>query len=118
MKNVDDIQLKSSQKITLTGIKLEEIIISKVKRNLTAAGQLVVSQAQRLVPVDTGRLLTSIQPETVKRSNNQYFLTVGSSVEYAAAVEYGTEKQKSKPYLRPAVNLQFNNIVDLFKDFI
>ena len=41
--------------------------------------------------------------EEVKPDGNTTW-QVGSDVEYAVYVEYGTSKMKAQPYLRPAVN--------------
>ena len=50
--------------------------------------------------VDTGHLMRSI---TTDLSNiEKYECEVGTNVEYAGFVEYGTYRSKAKPYLRPA----------------
>lgn len=62
----------------------------------------IQSDAKRNCPVDTGRLRMSITSDT---SNiNNFEASVGTNVEYATHVEYGTRKQSPKPYLRPAYN--------------
>jgi len=58
--------------------------------------------AQRIVPVDTGRLRASIN---IKRKKLKK--TIGTNVEYAAFVEFGSPTGSGpnggpKPYLRPA----------------
>ena len=62
----------------------------------------IQSDAKRNCPVDTGRLRMSITSDT---SNiNNFEASVGTNVEYATHVEYGTRRQSPKPYLRPAYN--------------
>ncbi len=62
--------------------------------------------AQRVAPVDTGRLQSSI--EVVKESDAHY--RVGSDLDYAAPVELGYRHHQSgrhipaQPYLRPAID--------------
>jgi len=43
---------------------------------------------------------------------------VGTNVEYARAVELGTEKQSPQPYLRPALHKNEKKIIGLFKKII
>ena len=50
-------------------------------------------------PVDTGRLRQSI---TVKKLEPAVY-SVGTNVEYAPYVEYGTRHQAPQPYFRPAI---------------
>ena len=58
--------------------------------------------AKKNCPGDTGRLRASITTDTTKIDD--YEATVGTNIEYATHVEYGTRKQSAKPYLRPAYN--------------
>jgi len=54
--------------------------------------------AKAVVPVDTGNLKNSIQTEM----ESDLTAVVGTNVEYAPYVEYGTYKMASRPYLGPA----------------
>lgn len=56
------------------------------------------SKAQMMCPVDTGRLRQSI---TAERKDIAHW-RVGTNVEYAKWVEYGTANQRPQPFLRPA----------------
>ena len=64
---------------------------------LDFAGLEIQRVARPLAPVDKGRLRQSIT--FVKETDRVY---VGSTVDYAGYVEYGTVKQKAQPYLKPA----------------
>lgn len=64
----------------------------------------IEAEAKRLCPVRTGRLRASIH--TGKIRDRVYF--VGSNVEYAPFVEFGTRKMTARPYLRPAVRKVVN----------
>lgn len=64
---------------------------------LEAIGLTAEKYAKEICPVDTGRLRNSISHA---RDDNAAY--IGTNVEYAAAVELGTSRQKAKPYLRPA----------------
>lgn len=62
-------------------------------------GSIVKTNARHYVPVDTGALKASINMEV---KNN--VAEIGSPLEYAPHVEYGTVSQKPYPYLTPAKN--------------
>lgn len=87
-----------------------------VDKTLTAAALVVEAQAVELVPVDTGRLKGSISHVThIKRSGSNSDQIrgsaasgeafVGSNVEYAPYVEYGTRRGlRPRPYIRTALD--------------
>lgn len=56
--------------------------------------------AKQLCPVDTGRLRASIQISDFNPDVPS--AVVGTNVEYAEYVEYGTSRQSAQPYMRPA----------------
>lgn len=64
----------------------------------------IEAEAKKRCPVRTGRLRASIH--TGKIRDRVYF--VGSNVEYAPFVEFGTRKMTARPYLRPAVRKVVN----------
>lgn len=66
---------------------------------LEAIGSKVEGYAKLICPVDTGRLRNSIT-HVVK--TNEKTVYIGTNVEYAAAVECGTSRQRPQPYLKPA----------------
>ena len=73
-------------------------IADKIDKALYKAGLLVERSAKQIVPVDTGRLRASISTRVIPGNAE-----VGTRVEYARFVEFGTEKQKAQPYLKPAL---------------
>jgi len=70
-----------------------------VDEALKAAADLCVSEAKRLAPVRTGRLRDSIR--ILERGAG--YVIVGSDVEYAPYVEFGTYRMAPRSFLRPAV---------------
>lgn len=70
-----------------------------------------VQIAKRQAPVDTGRLRSSIT-----YVEEEGVFKVGSNVEYAPFVEFGTEDRAPQPYLRPAVRQAFNQYVEFDGD--
>lgn len=69
-----------------------------VARALEAIGLQAEGYAKMLAPVDTGRLRNSLT-HTVE-GDAAY---IGTNVEYAPYVEYGTRRTKAQPFLKPAV---------------
>lgn len=57
------------------------------------------AHAKAVVPVDTGNLKNSIRSWFSADGLTAY---VGTHVEYAPYVEFGTRKMAARPYLRPA----------------
>lgn len=54
--------------------------------------------AKAIVPVDTGNLKNSIQT----KMEDDLTATIGTHVEYAPYVEYGTHRMAAQPYLTPS----------------
>jgi HK97 gp10 family phage protein len=69
-----------------------------IQRALEIIGLVAESYAKMNCPVDTGNLRNSIS-HTVKKDTAY----IGTNVEYAPYVEFGTSKTKPQPYLKPAV---------------
>ena len=67
------------------------------ERSLEIIGLTAEKYAKEITPVQTGRLRNSITHEV---DGKEVF--IGSNVEYAPHVEYGTIHQKAQPYLIPA----------------
>jgi len=71
----------------------------KIADALNKKGLRIVREAKQRAPVDTGRLRASITAELIERGDKPRVL-VGSNVDYAPHVEFGTEKQAAQPFLR------------------
>jgi len=110
-----------------TKIKWDEAMLAAARRGLVKAGIIIEGQAVRLCPVDTGRLKGSITYATnsagsrpsggagaddgVSSPGDDYTLHVGTNVDYAPYVEYGTRRSPTgQPYLRPALDIQKVNV--------
>lgn len=68
-------------------------------RALTKIGMTATAYAKLKCPVDTGRLRASLHFEVTSEDE----VTIGTDVKYGKYVEFGTHKQRSQPYLAPAV---------------
>lgn len=76
--------------------------IGEVVNELDRAALAVESGAKRNTPVDTGRLRSSL----VRQEYGRFNRTVGTNVEYAVHVEFGTIYQKAQPFLFPAAEAE------------
>lgn len=76
----------------------------RTRGDLMRLGLNVQNEARKLCPVDTGRLRSSIQAVPGEDAKGPY-VDVGTNVEYAAMVEYGTARSAAQPYMRPALLL-------------
>ena len=80
-------------------------LTEKEREVLEQIGMFVDDEATENAPVDTGRLRNSITHEVEGR-----YAIIGSNVEYAPHVELGTSRSKAQPFLRPAVEENFDEI--------
>lgn len=73
----------------------------QTERDLLRLAIRVQNNARELCPVDTGRLRSSIMHVPGEDARGPY-VDVGTNVEYATHVEYGTSRMSAQPFLRPA----------------
>ena len=76
----------AADELSNTAYSVEKTAKENIKRNKT---------------VDTGRLLGSISTD-IKQDGSGITAEVGTNVEYANYIEYGTYKMSAKPFLNPA----------------
>jgi len=93
-------------------ISKDPALVGKVNGSfLPAAVKIVLSDAMRRSPVDTGRLKNSFG-DRVERDR----AIVYNTVHYAPHVEYGTVRMKAQPFMRPAIDGNKNGLVKLWVD--
>jgi HK97 gp10 family phage protein len=73
----------------------------ETEAELVGVALSIQNDARRYCPVDTGRLRASITASPVQRLGGRLFIWIGTNVEYAPFVEYGTRFMAAQPYLRP-----------------
>lgn len=73
-------------------------LLVETEAELWRLGLQIQNYARLLAPVDTGRLRSSITATKGDR-----VVTIGTNVEYAAFVEFGTRYMAAQPFLRPAI---------------
>mgnify|MGYP003662008469 CR=1 FL=1 len=110
------IKLKGDKEFQLLLTTLKEQYPDVLDMALDDTADSISLTAQQLVPVDTGRLRSSIN---VRR---EYLTkTIGTNVKYAAYVEYGTPTGTGpsggpSPYFRPAFQTNKNKVTKFFID--
>lgn len=82
--------------------KLDPLTKAAVVRGVQKAALKVEGDAKMITPVDTGALRDSIST-TGKSTPSGAEASVGTTVEYAPHIEFGTSKSKAQPYLHPAL---------------
>lgn len=90
-------------------------IIQKLLTGMGKAVLIVERQAKEDCPVDTGRLRSSIASK-VETAGEDITGIIGTNVDYASHVEYGTSKRPATPFLFPAVEKQKSSIAEALKD--
>jgi HK97 gp10 family phage protein len=91
-------------KIIKTNVKeiLQSLSQDQLGRAVMAGAFVFEGAAKMLTPIDTGNLVNSINTELVSSDETSATAEVGTGVEYAPHVEYGTSKMKAQPFFRPA----------------
>lgn len=90
----------------------ENAITEEIVTALMRGGMILEAEAKRRCPVDTGRLRASIWNDVERKGMTTFVLSVGTNVEYAKFVEFGTSKMAAQPFLRPAVDACAKDVVD------
>lgn len=91
-------------KINIKNDRIEDVkreLEAKMATALETIGMMAETDAKLLCPVDTGRLRNSIA-HAVDRTS----VIIGTNVEYAPYIEFGTSKMDAQPFLLPAVRGQ------------
>lgn len=90
---------------------------NEIEVALIKSALIVERDAKINCRVDTGRLRASISHRLFDE-DDIVFTEVGTNVEYAKHVEFGTSKQSAKPFLFPAYNNNKDKILkELAKAF-
>lgn len=105
----------SSVSIRVSGMEaiLENIhitqtnLVRRIDSAIQGAGIRCQALAKQYCPVDTGRLRSSIQ-----YTSGYLTCTVGTDVQYAIYIEYGTWKMRAQPFLNPAYQQALMELID------
>lgn len=90
--------------------------IQKALSEAVSAGAAVVERDAKIrCPVDTGTLRRSLREMKQNKTPGRIESQVGTDIEYAPHVEFGTRYQRAQPYLRPALDENTNEIQAAFE---
>ena len=95
--------------------KKYEIWTHNIVEACQQAQSFIKREAQRIVPVDTGALRTSIQEGAIFLDREKVTATVVALQDYASYVEKGTWKMRAQPYLKPAMSMHKETFIKLLK---
>lgn len=117
---------------SMEGKNYPDAIGNAIERALTKIAIGIEGDAISRVPVDSGRLKGSITYATMKERsypkgaaegndgvsapNDKWTAHIGTNVEYAQHIEYGTVRMSAQPYLRPALNDNRTKAARVFQD--
>lgn len=91
-----------------------QLMEAEKKKILEKIGEFVEGEAKDFCPVDTGDLRRSIKNVVVSDKEVQ----IGTDIDYAHFVEFGTIKQQAQPYLTPAFEANRNEIRRILEEGI
>lgn len=94
---------------------IEQATDEAIAKALEAMGLQAEGYAKMKCPVDTGRLRNSITHTYDEAEQKAY---IGTNVEYAPYVEYGTSKTNAQPFLEPAVTDHVDEYKRIAENFL
>jgi HK97 gp10 family phage protein len=90
---------------------LEKLAQDQAQKVVNEAAAKCDAAAKQVCPVDTGNLRSSIHIET-----GDLEATVGTNVEYAPYVEYGTYKMKAQPFMSVGAEAAIEALPQILKN--
>jgi len=89
-------------------------IKAALDRVIEYGADIIKRRAVQIVPVDTGRLLLSIDIGDIDSKGK----SIGPDTPYDIYVEFGTRKMAAQPYMRPALDEAVPKIATRIKEEI
>lgn len=89
--------------------------IARARRAKLGKGGVSDPSAEYGVPVRTGELQASIKKEVKTSGINGVSGRIYSDSDYAKYVEFGTSRMRARPFMRPALKLNEENLRKIFK---
>lgn len=94
--------------------EVKEAAAQAIARALEAVGLQAEGYAKLLAPVDTGRLRASI----IHEQENDTTEIIGTAVEYAPYVEFGTSRTKPKHFMQNAIQNHVAEYQEIFEEYM
>lgn len=100
-----DVEVLGGEEFAQAMGRFDAAVQSRMQEQLAEWAEAVRGEAERLVPVRTGYLQS-----TIYAKSEGWQVEVGAEADYAAAVEFGTVHSCAKPYLAPAVEANLSSL--------
>ena len=104
-------ELDVGARLAMIAERLDTATRRACRRIVAEAAANVTTVAKKTVPVYTGVLRDSITPTQDENADGMAW-EVGTNIEYAVPVEYGTKRMAARPYIRPALENERAKIGD------
>jgi HK97 gp10 family phage protein len=126
-----NVRLEGMGKLRRALLTVTEEGAKAASREIVRAGLNIQREAKRAAPVDTGRLRNSIAvaehesdlqlsieegPARNQIRPGMLTAVVGTNVEYAPSVEFGTRRQRPQPYLLPAHEAESRQLLERLRE--
>jgi len=96
------IQVDGYKSIAAKFIEVEGLSLLRLQEIVDQTATEVAVKAKIYCPVDTGRLMGSIEVKNQVKTATGASAEIGPNTDYESYVEYGTSKMGAQPYMRPA----------------
>ena len=100
MSVIVEISLQGSEEFSQAIARFDSAMRNQVQTQLSNWTNSVKQEAERIVPVRTGYLRSTIYAKQL-----DWQVQVGAEASYAASVEFGTRFMQAKPFLAPAIEI-------------
>jgi HK97 gp10 family phage protein len=100
-----NIEVAGGEEFAAAMNRFDTAIKSQVQAYLLEWAEVVKADSERLVPVRTGYLQS-----TIFANSQDWQVEVGAEASYASAVEFGTQYAKAQPFIAPAVEAYLPNL--------
>ena len=113
ISNKDEIMdaAKAARRRALEAVGLQAEGYAKMKLTIPVEHGYDRGEGTIFPVTDTGRLMNSISHTT-----DEEYAYIGTNVEYAPYVEYGTSKSKAYPFLKPAATEHADEYKEIFEE--
>jgi HK97 gp10 family phage protein len=108
-----EVDLLGAEEFSQALSSFDSAMQNRVQAQLFEWAEAVKAEAERLVPVRTGYLQS-----TIFAKSEGWQVEVGAEASYAAAVEFGTWYARAKPYLAPAIEAYVPSLEQVLLDAI
>jgi HK97 gp10 family phage protein len=99
----DQINITGADQVIKNLSKYAKAMVSEIVAGCEAVQANVIANAHERVPFVTGNLHDSILPGGITITDDNIEAVVVANANYASFVEFGTSRQRSQPYLGPAL---------------